>query len=414
MASDDVPERDAAARGVPAPFYAMLCLPGGLVSGFVGVTLGNVLGRHGVSVAAVAGLVSLALLPTTWMFLVGPVIDVSLTPRRWYAIGVALVAACFVAFSVTGASAAVLPALGVLALAGATGGVTAGASVMAAMARTTTAGERGPIAGWTQTANLGGAGLGGGLGLWLATHVSLQAAALTLAAIVLAGALPMLMMRLPPRPAGASIPRRLAAMGSDVWRLALTRIGVLAILVNVLPAALGATAGLLPAAAGAWHASPDLVAVMRGALGGLTTAPGCVIGGYLCRRFRHRTVYMLGALTYAAGLAAMAVAPHTPFTFSAFVILNGVILGVTFGGLSSVTFDALDETSPATVGSALYSLSNVPLLAVTTLLGQAGARLGGVDGMLLTKSGLGVVSVAFYAAVAVLWRETPAAQPAMA
>jgi hypothetical protein len=399
----DEPRREGAPRPLPAPLYAVLHLPGGLATGFVTVTLGFVLGHHGVSVAAVSGLVSLVLLPTTWAFVMGPIVDVSLTPRRWYLMMVTVAAACFVGFALTPMTAAAVPLLGVLCLCVSVAVVCAGASVTAAMALTTPPALRGPIAGWVQTANLGGTGLGGGLGLWLAGHAGESAPALTMAALVLLAATPMLFMRIPPRTAGMAPAERVGEIGREIWTLARARTGVLAIMVMTLPAALGAAAGLLPAAAGAWHASSDLVALVRGALGGVTTIPGCLLGGYLCRHFRHRTVYWLAALAYAAGLAAMALAPHTPFAFGAFMILNGVFLGVSFGALTSVNYDALGATSPATVSAGLHSLSNVPLLAATLLLGQAEARLG-VDGMLLTEAALGAASVAGYAVLASWWR----------
>ena len=123
------------ARGLPAPLYALLHLPGGLISGFVNVTLGFVLSRHGVSVAAVSGLVGLYLAPTTWSFVAGPVIDASLTPRLWYAMMVAVVVAGFIGFAVTPMTAAALPVLGALCLGVSIGGVCAGSAVTAAMVR---------------------------------------------------------------------------------------------------------------------------------------------------------------------------------------------------------------------------------------------------------------------------------------
>ena len=77
-------EIDVGSRSLPAPVFGMLTLPLGIQSGFVSVTLGFVLSHHGFSVSAVAGLIGLNLLPSTWRFLVGPFIDVSLTPRFWY------------------------------------------------------------------------------------------------------------------------------------------------------------------------------------------------------------------------------------------------------------------------------------------------------------------------------------------
>ena len=390
-------------RRLPAPLYGVVCLPVGLVNGFVSVTLGFVLGRHGVGVAAVSGLVGLFLLPNTWMFLAGPVVDVSLTPRRWYAIMVTVTACCFAAFALTPMTAAALPLLGVLCFSASAAAVWASAAAIAAMALTTPAAERGPFAGWIQAAILGGPGLGGGLGLWIADRAGAPAAALVMAAITLSCAAPLLLMRVPRRPSGVTVGARIGELGREIWSLARTRTGVLAMILMITPAALGASANLLPVAAGAWHASADLVALMSGALGGLTTIPGCVLGGYLCRRHLHRAVYIWGALAYAAGLTAMAMAPHTPFAFAAFVVLNGVILGVALAAMTSVNFDALGPTSPATVSAGLISLGNVPLLLVTVLLGQAAARTG-VNGMLLTEAALGAASATAYAALAWLWR----------
>jgi MFS family permease len=402
---------DPRARGLPSPLYGVLYLPAGLISGFSTVTLGYVLGHHGVSVAAVSGLVGLYLLPTTWGFLAGPIVDVSLTPRLWYVLTAVVLAGCFAAFALTPITAAAVPALGVLCLAASTASVCGASATTAAMALTTTPEERGPIAGWQQAANLGGAGLGGGLALWIVGHAGGPAAAgLTMAAISLACAAPLLLMRVPARAGGVRLGRRVGGMAREVWALARTRKGVLAVMIMTLPSALGACSGLLPAAAGAWHASSDLVALVRGALGGLTTIPGCILGGYLCRRFPQRTVYIWGALAYAGGLAAMALAPHTPAAFAGFVILNGMILGVAFGALTAVIFDCLGPTSAATIFAALASLSNVPLLLVTLLVGQAEAR-SGPNGMLMTEAVLGAVSVAAYAALAWFWREASRAPP---
>jgi MFS transporter, PAT family, beta-lactamase induction signal transducer AmpG len=391
-------------RGIPAPYYAVLFLPGGLAGGFVTVTLGYVLGRHGVSVAAIAGLAGLYLLPTTWQFFVGPVVDMTLTRTRWYIVGSLVLAACFVAFALTPMTAAGVPALGVVCFAIGVATVAQGTAGVAAMVATTPPEKRGPIAGWSQTANLGGAGLGGGLALWIVSHAGgAVAAALTLSVLSIACAAPIFLMRVPPIAKGESVLARTRGLTSEVWILMRTRVGVLAAIAMTIPAALGAATRLLPAVAGDWRASADLVALVQGALGGVASIPGCILGGYLCIRWRHRTVYMWAALAFAAGEAVMALAPHTPTLFAVLALANSVLLGVCYGALSGIIFDALGPRGAATVGSILSSLSNVPLLAVTILVGQAQTRLGS-GGMLLTESGLAAVSIAGYALLAFLWK----------
>ena len=395
-------------RGLAPALYAIVLLPGGMAGGFVAVTLSYVLGHHGVSVAAISGLLSLALLPTTWQFFIGPVLDVSLTPKLWYLISAAALIGCFAVFAFTPATAAALPILSVTTFVGGVFGVGLGVSAMAAMALTTPPEKRGPMAGWAQTANLGGAGLGGGLALWIVGHAGgIRVAALSLAALAVLCVLPIFLMRIPPRKLDAAASARVRNLGADVWAVARTRNGVLALIAVTLPAALGAAMGLTPAVAGQWHASSDLVALVKGALSGVVSIPGCIVGGYLCTRFRHRTVYMCAALAYALGEGAMALAPHTPAAFVFFVLLNAVILGVAFGPLTAIIYDCLGPTGAATVGAILSSACNLPLVVMLMLLGHAETLLG-VDGMLLTEAGVAVVAIGLYAALSWWWRPSEA------
>ena len=177
-------EADSEVRGLPAPIWGMVLLPTSIAGGFVGVAFVYELGRHGVSVAAISGLVSLALLPTTWQFFAGPAIDMSLTQKRWYILAGAVLLICLIGIGFTPATAAALPILGALCFIGACSHVCFGISAMSAMAATTAPEERGPIGGWAQAANLGGFGIGGGLGLWIVTHAGgAPTAAVVLAAM---------------------------------------------------------------------------------------------------------------------------------------------------------------------------------------------------------------------------------------
>ena len=397
-------EADSETRGLPAPVWGVLCLPASIAGGFVSVAFIYQLGRQGVGMAAISGLAGLALLPSTWQFFAGPAIDMSLTQRRWYLLAGVVLLICLIGIGFTPATAAALPVLSALCFVGACSHVCLSVSAMSAMAATTASEERGPIGGWVQAANLGGAGLGGGLGLWIVTHMGgAPTAAVILAAICLICTLPMVWLRVPPPPRAGTLTAQGRDLAAQLWTLARTRNGVLAIMAETLPAALGAAMGLLPAVAGQWHASADLVALVRGALGGAASIPGCIIGGYLCRRFRHRTVYMWAALAYAAGEAAMALAPHTPGFFAFFVILNALILGVCFGPLNAIVYDCLGPAAAATVGSVLFSLCNLPLVVMVLVVGHAEAKLG-ANGMLLTEAGIAVMAIAFYGAVAWLWK----------
>ncbi|HEX3700272.1 MAG TPA: MFS transporter [Phenylobacterium sp.] len=398
-------------RELPPPLYAVLYAPIGLAQGFVTVTLGYLLAHNGVSVAAVGTVVGLFLLPQTLKFLAGPVIDATLTPRTWTAISIAAGAALLASFAATPLTSADVPLLSGLGLAMSCCFSMSGSAVTAGMAQTTPSERRGAVSAWQQCGNLGGMGLSGGLGLWLAEHAGGQApAALTLAVLCAACFIPFLWLRPPLRQAGLPIGARLVDVARAFLELARTRAGVLIILAVVLPASLGAANGLLSAVAGDWHASADLVALMLGAASGVANLPGCLLGGYLCDLFPRRTVYICAALACALGEAAMAWGPHTPGAFAAFVILNAVLLGVSWAAVSAVVYDRLTGRGAATVSSILSSLCNLPVSVVTVVIAGVQAKHGSTA-MLLAEAGIAVAAVGVYVVVASLWR--PATAPAV-
>lgn len=391
-------------RGLSAPAFGMMALPGGMSSGFVTVTLGYVLTHEGFSVAAVAGLLGLYHLPSAWKFLMGPVLDVSLTPRLWYMLAIGAAAFCALVIAVTPLTPAAAPLLSALTFGlGVTTSI-AGSASQALVALTVPPRERGAIAGWKQSGNLGGTGIGGGIGLWIASHAGgASVAAFALVAAILVFAAPILWARTPPREAGQGLVTQVQGLWRSLADLARTRQGVLAAIAVVLPLALGAAASLLPAVAGDWGASANLVAAVCGLLGGLAAVPGCLIGGYLCDRFAPRTVYMWAGLVCGLGEAAMAFAPHTPAMFAGFVLGNSLLLGVTWGAVSAVTLEVLPPLGAATVGTVLSSLTNLPVVVVTVLVGSVQTRHGS-SAMLLTEAGLAVVAVAGFSLLAWRWK----------
>jgi len=396
--------REFVPRELPPSLYAVLYAPLGLAQGFVTVTLGYLLAHNGVSVAAIGTVVGLFLLPQTCKFLTGPLIDTSLTPRLWYALTLALGCALLAAFAFMPLTPPDAPALSVLGLLMGVAFTTATSAVTTAMAGTTPTERRGAVGGWQQCGSLGGIGLGGGLGLWIAEHHGGQtAAALTLAAICALCFLPFLRLRSPPRERGEPLGDRLIDLVRVLWELVRTREGVLILMACVLPASLGAATGLLSAVAGDWHASADLVALMLGAASGVANLPGCLLGGYLCDLFPRRTVYVIAAIACAAGEAAMAFGPHTPLAFSAFVILNAVLLGVAWAAISAVIFDKLTGRGAATLSTVLSSLGNLPVSVVTVVVSAVETRQGSTA-MLLAEAGIAAVAMALYITMASLWR----------
>ncbi len=401
-------------RGIAPPLYAVVNLSTGIAQGLVVVTLTWVLRHNGVSVAAIAVVGAMWVLPAACRFILGPILDSTLTPIKWCLIGLAGTAGGILALGLAPLDNAGLPILIALVMTMSVAANATGLGLGAAMAMTTPLARRGAVAGWANAGALGGTGLGGGLGLELTRHAGgFAVAVLILAPLTLAAGLPLLRFRLLARGKGISPRDQARDLAGAVLRLARSRNGALALIAVTLPACLGAAAGLFPAVAGDWRASADLVAGTTGVLGGLVTVPGCLVGGYLCDRFPRRATYIASALVFAIGEVAMALGPRTPEAFAVFVLLTAFLLGVGFAAVNAVILESLGPKAPATINSLMGSLANVPVVIGGILVGAVQTRHGSTA-MLLSEAAVAVVALGLYTALAIVWRPAPLTVPVAA
>ncbi|MDE2487173.1 MAG: MFS transporter [Alphaproteobacteria bacterium] len=389
-------------RRSPHPaIWLVLYLPYGITNGYVTVTLAWLLSHAGASVAAVAGLAGLALAPNTWKVLWAPLVDVSLTAKRWFVIANLATAATLAPFAFLPLTVAMLPAFGWLVLINSIAGSVTAIATNRMMAYDTTDADKGRAGGWSQAGNLGGVGLGGGAGLWIAQHTGhpwLAAAFVAAACLLCTFALAF------PRdpPSGREGPGYLSVLietGRDVWSLVQRRIGLLACFLMLLPIGSGSAQNLFAAIAKDWGASADLVALIGGVLQGVVGIVGCVIGGYVCDRMDRKRAYLLFGAVMAGASLAMALGPHTPWAFLVFASLYNLTVGLSYGAYSAVSLEAIGQGAAATKFNLISSISNVPLLVVVLVDGWAQTRWGS-SGMLIGETILGLAGIALYALVA--------------
>ena len=146
------------------PFaFTILLLPFGMASGYVTVTLAYLLTQAGLSVERVAGLAALALLPQTWKVLWAPLVDTTLSARRWYLMSTVVTGLSVLAMALLAAPQKFLWLLDALVLISSIASSFSAISTESLMAHNTADHQRGRTGGWSQAGNLGGAGLGGGL-----------------------------------------------------------------------------------------------------------------------------------------------------------------------------------------------------------------------------------------------------------
>lgn len=369
----------------------VLIIPFGVGSGYVTVTLAYQLKQAGASVAQIAALAGLCILPQTWKFFWAPIVDITLSQKRWYLISGLLCAASITAMGWFPATKAGLVALSTVVFLSSLAASVLGMAVESLLAYSTPEELKGNASGWYQAGNLGGAGIGGGLGLFLVERLpSPWMASLSVGAMcfLCCAALPLI-----PTPARSLQTARLfpalAATGADFRQLVRRRAGILAFILCFLPIGTGAI--VFPSIAEEWKTSADTVALITGVLGGVISAVGCIAGGWMCDRLDRQQAYVWFGILQAASGVAMAMAPRSPAMFIVWVSLYTFTSGLCYAAFSAFVLEVIGKGAAATKYNAFASLSNVPIYYMTNLDGWAHDRWNSA-GMFFTESGLAVVS----------------------
>jgi MFS family permease len=374
----------------PLTFF-FLVLPFGISQGYVTVTLPFVLTKAGVSVATTAGIVAIAISPSMWRFLGGPIVDLTLSLRRWYIL-------CLVVSVVSlGLLGLIPPQPGALLIALVfTSQVGANATLIPVggmMAHNVAEGEKGRASGWYQAGNFAGTGIGGGAGVWLAAHYSGAIAAPSLAGAMLVafGALRLVPDLLATSTQGLA--SRLRDIGKDFRNMLRSPTSLLVAAVALSPIGLGAASNLWSSVASDWHASPNQVALVTGVLSGVCSGVGCVAGGSLCDRLgRWSTFFGSGAVLAVVG-AIMADAPRTAELYSSGVLAYAFVTGAANAGYSALVLFATRRGAASTKYAVLSSLGNVPTVYMTAFDGWS-HDLWGAAGMLNAEALAGVLCIA--------------------
>jgi hypothetical protein len=260
-------------------------MPMGISQGFVTVALPFLLTKNGFPVALTAGIVAIGLSANLWHFMWGPVVDMSLSLRKWFWIGISasialLLLLCFIPFTVKGA--------GLLSIIVFTSQVAATITLLPTngfMAKSIKQNRKGEASGWYQAGSLAGVGFGGGFGLWLATHSSLAMAGIVLSVASILFALVILLIRDIPHYKEKTMLQEITVMGKGIFAMIKLPVALFVIILITMPIGTGAMANLWSAVANDWKTGADTVVLITGLLSGAVSAVGCVAGGLIVDRW---------------------------------------------------------------------------------------------------------------------------------
>lgn len=405
-------------RHVHPSLFMFLIVPFGAMGGYLTVAVAYLMAQHGVKTEAIAGLIALSYVPHTWKFAWAPITDTTMTRKTWYMIGSVLTAIGIYATGAIPATQANLPLLTMIVVGSNFGCTLLGMSVESLMAYATLEEEKGRAGGWFQAGNLGGNGLGGGLGLIIAQRLPHPwMAGAVIGVLCLLCAIPIMMLEEPQSTHKAeTIGKSLLGVGKDLWGLAWSRGGFLAMVLCFLPIGSGAASNVWSAVAGDWHASADAVALATGLISGIISAAGCLVGGWFCDRMDRKSAYAAAGALQAATAVAMAFAPRTQNMFIIFTSVYAFVTGLTYAGFTAFALEAIGLGAAATKYNVLASLSNFPISYMTSVDGWSHGRWGAA-GMLFMESACCLAGLAVFLTIASLVKRfgsAPASAPALA
>lgn len=381
--------------------FAILIIPFGAMSGFVSVAMAFLCTRFHLTIEDGALLIASGTFPHVWKFLWAPIVDTTLSRKKWYLLSVGCCATGIVAMSAVPMSRENLRLLQAVIFTANLASTFLGMAVEGLMAHCTSPERRGRVGGWFQAGNLGGAGLGGGAGLWMATHVpSIEAPAPWISGAVLglfflAGSAALLAV--PDAAAeyrSRSLPGAVLGAAGELWRTITTRAGTLCAALCLLPMNSGTATNVLAQSevAARWGADENVVALINGTLGGLVSAAGCLVSGEVCARINSKKVYAVVALLLAAVAVGMALSPFTRTNFVAFSLLYMFVVGLSYTAFTGFVLDTIGKGAAATKYNAFASLSNMPITYMGLFL--AWVQTGwGERWMLFADAGTGIAGL---------------------
>lgn len=392
--------------------WGILNLPFGITSGFVTVMLGFLLKKQGMSDYVIGSIGALNLFPHVWKFVYAPIADSTLTRKKWYVLANGASFAAILGIAFVPITLSNVDFLKTLILINSFAIALLGMAVEGLMAHGTPPELRGRAAGWFQAGNLGGSGLGGGLGLMLAERTSTKLAFMVIAGVTIACTLalflvpeaPRILERDEPKPSGPArfvaalrmFGRSLVAVVKDLFRMLASRNGIVAIALVSLPIGSGALQYLFSGdIATLWGADADLVAITTGLAGGVISAAGCVAGGWLSDRAGRRLAYVLGGVILAVIALVWAFSPRTPAMYAVFTLLYQFGTGIAFGCFTGFVLEVIGTGAAATKYNVFASLSNVPIMYMAALNGWASTHYGSVS-MLYVDAGSEVIGIVIF------------------
>jgi MFS family permease len=237
------------------------------------------------------------------------------------------------------------------------------------MAKTVKKERKGMASGCFQAANLGGIGIGGGLGLWLSIHLSYQIAIILLILAMLFCSLALYWVPQVKAVSDKKILERIKLIGVDIKELIHSPLSLFSFIIIFTPIGVGAAQFLWSSVAKDWRVSPDLVALITGTLFGIASGIGGLLGGYISDKFGRWLAYFGSGAALAVITFFMGISSFVQSSYIMGVLAYGLMCGVNCAAYSTIILYAIGHGLASTKYALLSSVGNIPLAYMTAIDG---------------------------------------------
>ena len=387
-------------KPVHPSIFMFLYMPFGVLNGYISVTLGFLLTKAGISLAGVASIVSLSFLPNILKFLWAPLVDTTLTVKKWYIIADICTAAGILMTGIMPLKSGSLPLLMVIIFLASLANTNIAMATEILIAQDVPDELKGRAGGWLQTGNLGGFGLGGGAGIWLAEriHITWMPGAIIASICLLCGLGLVLIKEPAPFSREKNYLKTVGNLVNDIWILIKSRAGFLVLFLCVLPIGSGAASSLWSSISKDWSASPNAVALAVGVVGGVFSAIGCLLGGWICDLMDRKKAYILFGLLEGLCALAMAISPRSQLMYVIWTSVYAITMGLAYAGFSAFVLEAIGKIGAATKYNVFAALSNIPIYLMIFVDERAHSKWS-ATGMLLAETIMPVLGAVLFISV---------------
>jgi MFS family permease len=392
--------------------WSVLYFPFGLTIGFPSIGLGYLASRAGVPVGEIAGVVGMSWLASGWKWTWAPLGDYTLSRKRWYRIAITLVSVGFIAMSSLPLTARTMPLLSLVVLLTCVAGTFIAFATEGLMTHNTPPAGRGRSAGWFQAGNQFAQTAGGGLGLWLMTHLPKPwMAGAALAAVLWGCSLALTLVEEPTRHLHHGSP---ADKVMDAWRQLLavlrSKAGRIGLILAILPIGTGAAQGLFASIASEWSMGADSASLVLGLGGGIAIVAGCFAGGRLADRMSKPWAYAASCALGVLACVIIAFSPRNGAGFAVGTLFYTFTIGMGAATLTAMVLAIIGDTAAATKINLFFALNTLFSFFMLRVNGWAHDAWR-TNGMLYTEAGVGVAALIVFAVLAGRVRGTEHAGP---